>query len=64
MSQFIMEQEAELPLASKERLWWKYFKVILKEGSDVISCRSSCREWGLLGHRTECGIFKHHRTRR
>lgn len=47
----------------KERLWWKYFKIILKESSDVISCRSSCREWGFLGHRTECGMFKHHRTR-
>lgn len=43
MSQLIMEHEVELPPALKEHLWWEYFKIILKENSDVISARDSCR---------------------
>lgn len=29
----------------KNGLWWKYFKIILKENSDVICSRASCRGW-------------------
>lgn len=48
-----MKHEPELLPGSKDHLWWKYFKVILKESNDAISPRVPCRGWECLRHRTD-----------
>lgn len=63
MSQSIMRHEKSFLQPQKNGLWWKYFKIILKESSDVISSRLSCRGCRFFRYRTECGIFRFYDTR-
>lgn len=44
-----MKHELELLPGSKEHVCWKYFKIILKESSNVIPSRVSYRRWRFLG---------------